>query len=456
MSQGYSFGSDREALSLVIINYFLIVTFGLVVSLIHFIETDLLPVSYRYHGIIILALVNLWLLQKRKINAARILILATIPFLLLILPPLSGVLSDEFYFWYPYLPIALSIVPHFILHPLRHRIPLFIVLGIYFFLILFSDNYLIFFRDGSEKIIPIVLENRLYYKLIPLLLFLFINSILYLLVLKNHQFREIMDIQREELIQSEKMASLGTLTSGLAHEINNPLNFISGSLNALNTLQQNHRNLAPDPRPDERVTRKNIDQVMANAFEGVNRATEIISKLKFFANPEGSMAQREVQLDNLIHSTLRNLESRLPYYINLFTDIPGDLQVQCNEQQLRMVFSHILRNAIDALESKETRGRELIRITARRKSLERKPYCSISIYNSGPAIPEADLRQVFDPFFTSRDTGKGLGLGMSLSYMIIKEHGGKLELRNEDKGVSFEVWLPAWTNELTIKERDNA
>lgn len=456
MSLGYNIGQTREALSLVIINYFLVVIFGLVILLLHFVEKDLVPVSYRYHGIVLLGLLNLVLLKKRKINAPRILILTTLPILLLILPPLGGVTSDEFYFWFPYVPIGLSIIPHFCLHPVRHRIYLFIVLTIYLLLSLLIDNYLIFFNDGSEKVIPIVLENHFYYKLIPLLLFLFINSVLHLLFVKNHQFKERLDIQREDLIQSEKMASLGTLTSGLAHELNNPLNFISGSLHALTTLLKKYRESAHESGHEEKKACSQMDQVIANAYEGVDRATGIISKLNFFANPEGNMDRSEVQVDRLVQSSLRTLESRMPYYINLFTDIPGDLYLQCHEQQLRLVFSHIIRNALDALESKKDRGRETIRITAARESYKRKPYCHISIYNSGPAIPDADLKQIFDPFFSSREPGKGMGLGMSLSYMIIRKHGGKLELRNEAFGVSFEIWLPAWADKITIGARESA
>lgn len=444
ISLGYSFGEDREALSLVFINYFTIIIFGLVVLLLHCVENDLVPATYRYHSIVVLSLLNIWLLQRRQINIARVLILVSLPFLLLILPPLSGILSDEFYFWFPYVPIGFSIIPHFILNPIRHRTPLLITLAIYLSLSLFIDDYLIFFSDGSEKIIPLVIENRFYYKMIPLLLFLFINGVLHLLFVKNHQFKEIMDIQREDLILSEKMASLGTLTSGLAHEINNPLNFISGSLNALNTLRKNYRQSEAKPRPEETKANKQMDQVIASAFEGVDRATEIISKLESFANPEGNQDRRKIKLDVLINDTLRSLESRLPYYINLIVEIPGDLKVQCNEQQLRLVFSHIIRNAIDALESMEKQGRETIRISVSRESLKRKPYICISIYNSGPVIPEEHIKQIFDPFFSSRDTGEGLGLGMSLSYMIIKEHGGKLEIKNKTPGVCFDVYLPAW------------
>lgn len=446
---GYSFDLDREAFSLVAINYFLIVLMGIVVVILHTFEKDLLPVTYRYHAIILLSLVNLWLLRKRHVNLARILILVSLPFLVLILPPLGGIYDDEFFFWFPYIPIGLSIIAHFILHPIRQRPALIITLVSYLSLSIFIDSYLIYMSDGSEQIIPFVLDNRFYYRLIPAFIFLFVNLALRLLFIKNLQFKTVMDTQYKELVQSEKMASLGILTSGLAHEINNPLNFISGSLNALNSLKDKYIQEEEELTVEKKDILKLINQVTESAFEGVERASSIISKLGHFANPRVDQEREEVDLDDLLQSVLISIESRLPYYINLTTDIQKDLKVLCREQQLKLVFAYILRNAIDALETKEKGGRESIEIKAVRESRDRKPYTIISFSNSGPAIPEADLKHIFDPFFSSREAGDGLGLGMSLSYMIIKEHGGKLEVKNQPGIVRFDILLPAWREEIS-------
>ena len=102
------------------------------------------------------------------------------------------------------------------------------------------------------------------------------------------------------------------------------------------------------------------------------------------------------------------------------------------------------------LETKEKGGRETIEITAARESRDRKPYTRISFCNSGPAIPEEDLKHIFDPFFSSREAGEGLGLGMSLSYMIIKEHGGKLEVKNQPGIVRFDIFLPSLEGESSL------
>ncbi len=446
---GYSFDLDRDAFSLAAINYILISLFVVVITLLHTVEEDLRPVTYRYHAIIVLSILNLWLLRKRMVDLARVLILVYLPFLVLILPPLGGVLSDEFYFWFPYIPIGLSIIPHFILHPIRQRTTLFITLVIYMSLGIFIDSYLIYYSDGAEQIIPFVVENRFYYRLVPAFLFLFVNLALGLLFIKIFQFKTIMDTQHKELVQSEKMASLGILTSGLAHEINNPLNFISGSLNALNTLKDKYINLEADLTEDKEQILKMIEQVVENSFEGVDRASNIISKLGHFANPKLEQDREEINLEFLMQSVLRSIESRVPYYIDLSTDFQKDLKIIGHEQQLKLVFTHILRNAIDALETKEKGGRETIDITSARESHDRKPYTRISICNSGPAIPKKDLKHIYDPFFSSRDAGEGVGLGLSLSYMIIKEHGGKMEVKNKTGLVSFDIFLPAWKFNLS-------
>ncbi len=446
---GYSFDLDREAFSLVAINYFLIILLGIIVIILHTLEKDLLPVTYRYHAIVFLSLVNLWLLRKRHVNLARILILVSLPFLVLILPPLGGIYDDEFFFWFPYIPVGLSIIAHFILHPVRQRMALILTLVCYLLLSIFIDSYLIYMSDGSEKIIPFVLDNRFYYKLVPAFLFLFVNLALRLLFVKNLEFKTVMDNQYEELVQSEKMASLGILTSGLAHEINNPLNFISGSLNALNSLKDKYIQQEEDLKGEKKDILKLINQVMDNAFEGVERASSIISKLGHFANPQINQKREEVDLNDLLQSVLISIESRLPYYINLTTDIQKDLKILCREQQIKLVFAYILRNAIDALETNEKGGRESIEIKAVRKSRDRKPYTIISFSNSGPAIPEDNLKHIFDPFFSSKEAGEGLGMGMSLSYMIIKEHGGKFEVKNQAGMVRFDILLPAWREEFS-------
>ena len=117
LTLGYRFDRDREVISLLYICYFMVILFGAVVVLLHTGKEELIVVSYRYHSMILLSLIMIWLIRIRMFTLARILILTLSPFILIILPPLAGLTSDEFYFWFPYVPIALSLIPHFIFIP---------------------------------------------------------------------------------------------------------------------------------------------------------------------------------------------------------------------------------------------------------------------------------------------------------------------------------------------------
>ncbi len=438
---GYRFDREREVISMLFISYFIIFLFGFIVVLLHAQAEELLPVSYRYHSIILLSLVIIWLIRIRLFTLARVLMLTLIPFLLIILPPLAGVTSDEFYFWFPYVPIALSLIPQFILHTSRHRVALITTLVVYFLMALFIDDYLILLSDGSEKIIPFILENRFYYNLVPVVIYLFVNLTLGLLFAKNYSYQQIMLRQQDELIQSEKMASLGTLTTGIAHEINNPLNFISGGLYALNTLKTEYQKLEGELSPEKKSLQEQMDKIMDNSMEGVQRASDIIASLKFFANP-GKAVKRDHDLEQLLYTVMLTVEKKLPYHISISKDIPHSFIIHCYEEQLQQVFINILMNAIEAIEEMEEKRQRRIHITAFETRREKTETTCISIRNNGPAIPEDEIGKIFDPFYTLKDYGKGRGLGMAISYMIVSEHHGWIEARNEGDNVVFDVILP--------------
>ena len=441
LSLGYKFDRDRETVALIYINYFTILLLGGIVILLHLAEEELFPVTYRYHFIILICIIDLLLIRARYIALARVLILTLIPILILILPPLAGLFDDEFYFWFPYVPIALSLVPHFILHTVRHRTALIITLSLYFLLALLIDNYLIFLSDGSESIIPIVIENRFYYNLIPLVIFIFVNVAIGLLFAKNYKYEMIVRKQQKELMQAEKMASLGTLTAGIAHEINNPLNFISGGLHALKTLKSEYVKLENEISPEKETILQQIEQIIASSFEGVNRATDIISSLRFFASP-GKAEKKVIDIEGLFYPVLMKFESRIPNHVTLTKKIPSGMKVMCHEEPIQQVLSNILDNALDAMGNVEEKGEERIHVSVAEENTDHRSYARISFTNSGPAIPDEDLKHIFDPFFTSKDEGKGKGLGMTISYLIVSEHEGKIEIRNELGEVVVDIILP--------------
>lgn len=441
LALGYRFDRDREIVALIYLSYFYILLFLVIVILLHTSGEKLYPVSYRYHSMILLGFAVLLLIRFRLITLAKVLILTLTPFLLLILPPLAGIQDNEFYFWFPYVPIALSLIPHFILHTSRDRVALLITLAVYFLLALFMANYLIRLSDGSDTIIPIVQENRFYYTLIPVIIYLFVNLALSLVFAKNYEYQQIMLSQQNELIQSEKMASLGTLTTGIAHEINNPMNFISGGIHATNTLKNELIKLEGEPSGKKKALYDQMDKIMEHSLKGVERVTDIVSSLKFFADT-GKTVKEDHDLNQLLYSVLLSIERQIPYNISLTKAIPEGTMIHCFDEQLKLVFVNILLNAIAAHETTNVDKQKNIHISVSASRRDKKEVTVISFSNNGPLIPEKEMKKIFDPFFTLDEVSKGKGLGMAISYRIISEHRGWIDVRNEADRVVFDVILP--------------
>lgn len=441
LGMGVRFDRERELFSLVYLSYAYILLFSIVVILLHSSSEELVPVSYRYHGLILLGVVMLILIRFRLVLIAKILLLSITPFFLVILPPLAGLYSDEFYFWFPYVPIAMSLLPHFILHTRRERVGLILTLVAYLLLALFDTGFMIALSDGSESIIPIVQANRFYYELIPMIIYIFVNVALGLVFAKIFRYEQIMLRQQDELIQAEKMSSLGVLTTGIAHEINNPMNFISGGIHATTTLKNELLKMEGKPSKKKIALYEQMDKIMENTLEGVQRVTDIVTSLKFFANP-GKADKKEHDLNQLLYAVLLSIEKKIPYYIILNKEIPEGTIIYCYDEQLQQVFTHILLNAINALEEHPGESQSIISISAKESKKEMQEVTCVTISNNGPVIPEQELKKIYDPFYTMNSSGTGKGMGMAISYMIIKEHKGWIEARNENDQVVFDVILP--------------
>lgn len=440
LALGYNFDRDREIVFLILFSYFYILLFTGIAILLHTKgEEDLIFVTYRYHALILLGIVDLLLVRNKCFTAAKVLMLTLTPFLLIILPSLAGLTDNEFYFWFPYVPIAISLIPHFILHPFRNRTALWITLGIYFLLAVFIYEYMYLLKDGSETIIDIIEANQFYYQLVPVVIYLFVNLALGMVFAENYRYGQVMAKQQDELIQAEKMASLGTLTAGFAHEINNPLNFISGGLQATETLKNELLKIDKNPSPEKLGIYEKMDKIMGSSLEGVQRASDIISSLKFFANP-GKAVKKDHKLEDLLFEVLKVVEKKLPYNVVLKREFPTDFVIHCYSEQFQQVLIHVIVNAIEAIEGMNEKSRRSILIKARDCRRQMTETSCITISNNGPNIPEEKIKKVFDPFFSLNSEGRGMG--MAISYMIVREHQGWIEARNENKGVAFDVYLP--------------
>jgi len=226
-----------------------------------------------------------------------------------------------------------------------------------------------------------------------------------------------------QLIQSEKMAAIGTLAMGIAHEINNPLNYISGGINAIKEAIEED---APE-------TAKNLEPMIAAIVQGVNRTSKIVSSLNHYSTSEGS----EKQFAD-IHTIIENSLLLMHEAIKEKTKITRNYcscspKVLVNEVALQHVLINVILNGIDAMAEF---GEMSITTTCKRDF-------TIIISDTGVGISPENLPRVFDPFFTTKEQGKGTGLGLSIAYSIIKDHQGSIEIQSTPgKGTTVSINLP--------------
>jgi PAS domain S-box-containing protein len=271
--------------------------------------------------------------------------------------------------------------------------------------------------------------------------------------------RELQQTQTQ-MLQSEKMSSLGQLVAGVAHEINNPVNFIYGNLNYasdytndLLRLIQIYQQYYPQPHPAVQAEMAAIDldflladlpKLLSSMRTGAERIQKIVLSLRNFSRMDEA-EQKAVDIHEGIESTLMILQNRIKAGVNNkpvnivknFGHLPP---VDCYPGQLNQVFMNILSNALDALEESEITEPE-IRIETSHWDTN---HIRIQISDNGPGITAAQQGRLFDPFFTTKPIGKGTGLGLSISYQIIVEkHGGSLEcISAPGQGTTFVIEIP--------------
>lgn len=242
------------------------------------------------------------------------------------------------------------------------------------------------------------------------------------------QHRKLQAAQ-EQLIQSEKMASLGQLTAGIAHEINNPLNFISGSIGPLKAdLAELHESEGND---DELMDE--IHQLLGSIETGASRTQQIVSGLRTFSRLDEEV-WKPVDIHEALDSTLALLGHKLKRGIVVHKAY-GDLPlIDCLPGKLNQVFMNILVNAIDAIPDTGT-----IKISTQITGTT----AQISIQDSGKGM-ETDIQdRVFDPFFTTKAVGSGTGLGLSIAYGIMQQHKGEIKIDSvPGQGSTFHVCFP--------------
>jgi signal transduction histidine kinase len=270
------------------------------------------------------------------------------------------------------------------------------------------------------------------------------------------ELNERLSMAQQQLVQSEKLASIGQLAAGVAHEINNPIGYVFSNFETLGTYisrmlemfkayQEAEASIvAPEVQARLREMRAGIDLdyliedipvLMAESREGISRVRKIVQDLKDFSRVDASLEWQWADLHAGIDSTLNIVSNEVKYKADVAREY-GDLpDVECLPSQLNQVFMNIVVNGAHAI----TSGRGRITIRTGREGEQ----VWVEISDTGAGIPKDLLPRIFDPFFTTKPIGSGTGLGLSLSYGIIQKHNGKIEVDSEPgRGTTFRITLP--------------
>lgn len=265
---------------------------------------------------------------------------------------------------------------------------------------------------------------------------------------------------QERLIQTEKLASLGTMAAGVAHEINNPVGFIISNIHtlkhyaeiydqAIEQIQQLTHQTDPSmqnaeleklkhwlEQQDMAFVQQDISELINDTMEGSERIREIVAGLRNFSSNQREKNYQLCDLNSIINQTLKLANRKLAQHAEVITDLHETSPVMCHAGQMQQVLFNLMINAGQAIEENSS-GKIKIR------SGQTEQYVFVSVTDNGCGIDQETQKQIFDPFFTTKPVGKGTGLGLSIAYGIVEEHNGQIQLQSAiGKGTRFTVYLP--------------
>lgn len=266
---------------------------------------------------------------------------------------------------------------------------------------------------------------------------------------------ETLQAAQAQLIQSEKLASLGELAAGVAHEINNPISFVLSNMETLEEysivfqqLIQRYQKLVNqtgdvaklseaihdiEQEEDIDFILSDIEPMIADAVSGLKRVKGIVNSLKRFARQEDAETQ-PADINRCVENALKLTNNEIKYKASIVKRLAPVPRINCRPNQLEQVFVNMIINACQAIEDKGT-----IQISSECENNNIK----VEIIDDGKGIDEEKLSNIFDPFFTTKPVGEGTGLGLSISYGIIEKHQGRIEVESKPgKGTRFTTYLP--------------
>lgn len=279
----------------------------------------------------------------------------------------------------------------------------------------------------------------------------------------QHKNRELLDANREikqaqnRLLQSEKMASLGVLAAGVAHEINNPIGFISSNVSTLKEYLDTMTALLPlyqqldaaseEDRPairdkiKELLGREDLSFILEDSpilleetGKGLIRVRDIVKGLREFSHHDPRQAMVSCDINEVIGSTLTIAQSQFKYHAEVLLDLQPVPELVCDKGKIGQVLLNLIINASQALPDQG-------HITIRSRVVN--DYVEVDVEDDGVGIAEADLDKIFDPFYTTKPVGEGTGLGLAICFSIAQEHGGSIEVRSAlGQGTTFTLKIP--------------
>jgi signal transduction histidine kinase len=274
---------------------------------------------------------------------------------------------------------------------------------------------------------------------------------------KNLRLNEVLAALKRsqaKILHQEKMASIGQLAAGVAHEINNPIGFINSNLSTLGkylsriegflAVQSGCIAAGAPPELVESVRQqqarlkidyimKDLEDLVRESLEGAERVRSIVADLKSFSRVD-ECEYKQADLNECLRSAINIAWNEIKHKATLKKELGEIPRTCCYPRQMNQVFMNLLVNAAHAIEHQGV-------ITVR--SWEEDGYVCISVADSGQGIPEANLNRIFEPFFTTKEVGKGTGLGLSITCDIVKKHNGEITVRSEPgKGTVFTVRIP--------------
>jgi two-component system NtrC family sensor kinase len=278
------------------------------------------------------------------------------------------------------------------------------------------------------------------------------------LIQRVSEYTQELKQTQSQLIQTEKMSSLGQMVAGIAHEINNPVNFIGGNIDYANKYIQDLADLITlyqeyYPNPPDAILqciedielefiREDLPQTLSSMKMGADRIREIVVSMRNFSrSDDGKMKSADIHEG--IDSTLVILNHRLKQGIQVIKQYGKLPEVECSPAQLNQVFMNVIGNAIDALEEVKKGDKGYSPTIWISTEVTADNTVTVKIRDNGPGIAAGCAQQIFDPFFTTKSIGKGTGLGLAISYQIVAKHHGKIEVNSQIRqGTEFVITLP--------------